>query len=126
MNTMIRPTIHINGRPTIRINGSKLVRSIRKHARNNPHHQAMCAYQINGKPECIIGRALADQHVDLVPLRGTTFEGLCSPNSHVARVHIKVSPRYAAWASLVQRAQDDTMPWADAVAHADSKLGKVW
>lgn len=120
-------------RPKIKVNGSRLVRSVRRHARQNPDKKAKCKYVVNRKPECIIGCALADEGLLDLPSQFDSASGTVNPSfKMMANEQISISERYARWLEEVQAAQDGRtrhgrqLTWAEAVAYADKVVGKVW
>ena len=108
------------------VNLDQLIADVRKHAAANPHNVVGCHYfAVEGVPECIVGCALHDQGYTLADLSGrntTQFEDEVSNN--VQRISVLLEregifdPK-VAWLGCVQRQQDESNRWEQAVAIAD-------
>lgn len=106
----------------IQLNGSKLVREIRKQAREHPDTVQGCRYVYlhSSTPCCIVGVALVETGQD------TDIEALRDTGAFANAARWNVSERYRTWISRVQSYQDGGLPWARAVEAADDAVGKVW
>lgn len=113
----------------IQLNGSKLVRDVRRLAREQPTRLASCRNVSlrNGEyvGECIVGTALLDDgRID-----GRTLSG-CGSFAPMVREGefqtARCSQRYGRWLQAAQTAQDSGKTWANAIVVADQTEGKVW
>ncbi|UVK63440.1 hypothetical protein SEA_AEGEUS_65 [Mycobacterium phage Aegeus] len=112
--------------------GENLIRLVRKFAAETPDYiyepprvlTARCVYVHNGKPSCLIGKALWE-----LGLINSTFETSPKNSIGIADIYMTLGLALDAgeikWLTNAQAAQDYKKPWSRAVDHADA-LSKGW
>lgn len=87
-----------------------------------PNEVAMCAYQLNGSPACLVGRALHELGVDIEtlvefdggedPIFSEEIKQVVKDNPDLFRID---DPEALEFLEEVQHNQDSGLPWGDAV-----------
>lgn len=110
-----------------------MIASVRGYAAGDPERKATCLYVVDGRCECIIGKALGFLGVPVAVLE---FVQSCDPDNPwvedcticalAGAPTIFVEDQRLLWLNEVQKTQDFCESWGDAVKEADAKypLGK--
>lgn len=93
-----------------------LIEMVRTLAAESPDRVATCEYAVGGKPECIIGHALAAEgwSVEALGEEIRSAWALCRSGTIPG-----VGKADAQWLQRVQTFQDSGLTWAEAVERAD-------
>lgn len=110
--------------------GQQLAAKVREIAAAEPSAYVNgCLYVVDGRPLCLIGRALWDLGLIDASIETESNRIINGARSNGMQIRDLAQRRgwdlgtAAPWLGQVQRFQDQTLPWGDAVCKADVAMG---